>query len=88
MSIEAQIRLSKSLREVSKIVSELLDGLAGEHVLFSLQVWQSGPGHDGRAQYISNAEREGVKASMRELLDRWESTGGDDGPLHAFKEGH
>lgn len=86
MSLEAQARLSAHLREVADNLEELLDELAGEHVLFSLQIWQSGPGHDGRAQYISNTEREGVKASMRELLDRWETTGGDDGPYHVFRK--
>jgi len=88
MSLEAQARLSMKLQAVSASLGEVLDELAGEHVLFSLLVWQTGPGHDGRAQYVSNAEREGVIASMHELLARWESTGGDDGPYHVFRKGN
>lgn len=83
MSLDGQARLSAKLQGIAAALKEVLEEEAGEPVMFSLLIW--GEGEDERAQYISNAEREGVKAAMQELLDRWAKTGGDDGPYHVYR---
>jgi hypothetical protein len=82
MSLEGQARLSEHLQAVAKAVSLLLDQIAGEHVLFALHIYGEGP--EQRAQYVSNCRREDVKTAMRELLERWDKTGSDDGPYHTY----
>jgi CRP-like cAMP-binding protein len=82
MSLEGQARLSEHLQAVAKTISLLLDRHAGEHVMFALHIY--GEGAERRAQYVSNCQREVVKAAMRELLDLWDKTGSDDGPYHTY----
>ena len=76
MSRDGDLRVSRHLQWVAGVVETLLSKLAGEPVKFSLLIWS-----DGRAQYVSNAEREGCTTAMRELLARWDE-GTPDVPEH------
>lgn len=73
---DADIRISRTLQALAGGVEATLQRAAGRPVLFSLWVWT-----DGRAQYVSNADRASVVAAMREALDRWEA-GQPDVPQH------
>ena len=85
MSLKGQEKVSVSLQALARATSEILDEVAGEHVQFAIIIF--GEGKDGLVQYVSNAQRDGVKAALKELLDRWEQ-GGDDGPYHLYRRGH
>lgn len=80
------MKLSPLLPGVAQGLAEVIEEMAGERVLFALHIF--GRGTDGRGQYVSNAERADVIKALRELLDRWEKTGSDDGPLHEFMKKH
>jgi hypothetical protein len=84
MSIEAQQKLSLHLQDIAQGIDKLLEELTGEHTLFVLFTF--GSGSDGVGQYVSNGERDGVAAALRDLLKRWEETGTADGPLTGHKE--
>lgn len=83
MSLDGQVKVSAALQALATALSETLDEVAGEHVMFALHIF--GDGGDGRGQYVSNAERDGVRKCLRELLDHWDANDGkDDGPYHVF----
>ena len=83
MSLDGQAKVSAVLQVFARALSEALDDTAGEHVLFALYIF--GEGDEGRGQYVSNADREGVRESLREMLDHWDRNDGkDDGPYHVF----
>lgn len=86
MSLDGQAKLSPMLPIIAEALGEMLAEQAGEKVLFALHIF--GSGNDGRGQYVSNAERADVIKALRELLERWEKTGGDDGPLHEHMKKH
>lgn len=86
MSIAGNVKISEQLQDIADALSKLLDEVGGEHVLFALHVF--GEGDEHRAQYVANCKREDVAAAMRQLLDRWETAGADDGKYHTYHKAH
>jgi hypothetical protein len=85
VSLDGQAKVSAALQDVARELGMRLSEIAGERVLFSLLVF--GEGADGRAQYVSNADRAGVRESLRELLAHWDANDGkDDGPYHVLRK--
>ncbi|MFN3250100.1 hypothetical protein [Roseibium album] len=69
------IAISKELETIARMVSKrLMRATGGKPVPFSLYTWGG-----NRSQYVSNIDRDQVKAAMQETLERWNE---DDGPLH------
>jgi hypothetical protein len=71
-----ELKLSRELRDIAKLLSKKLDAIAGEHVLFSLHVWGDGRA-GGVASYVSNAKREDIIKATREWLAYAESNAPD-----------
>lgn len=70
-----QVMLGRNLQRIARLLDrELKRATGGKRVPFSLYTWAN-----HRAQYVSNAPREAVKAGMRELLEKWDT--GDEGPF-------
>jgi hypothetical protein len=65
------IKISKNLQAVAKRLTDELDGIAGEHVAFSLIVFNTQPG--SRMNYVANCERTEVMGAMKSLLLKWEN---------------
>lgn len=73
------IRVSQSLQDVAKGLSQVLEKIAGEPVAFSLIVFT-----EVRASYVSNAPREDCVREIKRLLECWEQ-GMPDVPAHDFQ---
>ncbi len=70
------IAVSRELQAVAQVLDEELARIAGTRVAFTLLVFT-----EGRANYISNADRAESVAQLRDLLTYWES-GIPDIPAH------
>lgn len=71
-----QVKISRRLQKIARMVNaELTKATGGKPVPFSLITWGG-----NRSQYISNANRDEIKAGMRETLERWEEN--EDPPPH------
>jgi phosphotransferase system IIB component len=79
MTFENQVRLSRNLQRIAKLLEKELKQAAGCKVLFSLYTWSG-----QRVQYVSNSNRDDVKTAMLELLARWENNSPDDPPPHTW----
>jgi len=77
MNFDQQVKLSRNLQRIAKMLDRELEKVTGTRVPFSLYTWGG-----QRAQYISNAPRNEIKVAMRECLDRWDQP--DDPPPHQF----
>lgn len=77
MDFNAQVRLSRNLQRIAKMLDRELEKAAGARVPFSLYTWGG-----QRCQYVSNSPREEAKVAMQECLDRWDQP--DDPPPHQF----
>lgn len=77
MNFDQQVKLSRNLQRIAKMLDRELEKVTGTQVPFSLYTWGG-----QRAQYISNAPRDEIKVAMRECLDRWDQP--DDPPPHQF----
>lgn len=75
---EVSIALATHMRDIAKEVSNVVDEIAGEHVLIALIAFPQGVG-----QYASNADRADVVKSLREWLD-YKDAGMEDVPAHNF----
>jgi hypothetical protein len=61
------VLISKALKPLAEGIDESITRLVGHHIGFCLVVFT-----EGRAQYVSNCDRQEVAAALRELLTRWE----------------
>ena len=77
MNFDQQVKLSRNLQRIAKMLDRELEKAAGTRVPWSLYTWGG-----KRCQYVSNAPREEIKTAMRECLDRWDQP--DDPPPHQF----
>ena len=70
------VRIGNRLQRIGRLIEKELSkaGASKEEAQFSLIIWGG-----GRMQYISNAEREGVREAMREMVERWDKPGEDLG---------
>lgn len=68
--------VSAAMQKVARKIDEELFRLVGHPVAFSLFVWT-----DGRANYISSADRSEVEPVIRAIVDGW-SAGVPDIPAH------
>ena len=76
---DGALRISHAGQAIAKAVDDMLLAVAKEPVGFSLFMWT-----DGRAQYVSNADREEVVKAMEECLQRWRE-GMPDIPAHEVR---
>ena len=72
----AMIAVSKELKTISDELSKRIDGVAGQHLCFSLVIFT-----EGRYSYISNAQRADVAVCLQQMLDYWKA-GAPDIPAH------
>ena len=75
----ADRKVSEQLRQIADELDSRLEDAAGQHMNFSLLVFQTEPG--SRMNYISNTRREDVVQAMRSLLQGW-GEGMPDIPAH------
>ena len=75
-------KVSIELGTIADELSARLSEVAGQHMNFSLLVFQTEPGK--RMQYVSNTRRDDVIAAMKSLLHGWEQ-GMPDIPAHEYK---
>jgi hypothetical protein len=77
ITFENQVRLSRNLQRIAKMLDKELEKAAGVRGPWSLYTWGG-----QRCQYVSNSPREETKAAMQECLDRWNQP--DDPPPHQW----
>lgn len=70
------IKVSQALNDVAHGLDVLLEDIAGERVAFTLLVFT-----EGRASYVSTANREESVQQIKHLLELWEK-GMPDVPAH------
>lgn len=75
LTFDQQVKISKRLQRIARLIDKELAAAAGERVAFSLYTWG---GH--RCQYVSNTDRDQAKIAMQECLDRWSEP--QDPPPH------
>jgi hypothetical protein len=75
LTFDQQVKISRVLKKVARMVDDELRKAAGEGVAFSLYTWGG-----NRCQYVSNCAREDAKVAMQECLDRWNEP--QDPPPH------
>lgn len=72
----ASIKVSQALQDIAHGLDDALECVAGERVAFTLLVFT-----EGRASYITTANREESVQQIKHLLDLWEK-GMPDIPAH------
>lgn len=72
------LALSHELKGIASSLDKMIEAAAGERVAFTLLVFT-----EGRASYISTANREDSVHEIKHLLDIWEQ-GMPDIPAHDF----
>lgn len=77
-----QVRVSRAMQKIARLVDKELCKAAGAPVPFSLFTWG---GH--RSQYVANVDRSDAMAVMQETLDRWRRHEPDLGPPHLDGQG-
>lgn len=78
LTFDDQVQIGRALQRIAKMIDrELSKAAGGKRVPFSLYTWG---GH--RAQYVSNAPRQDVKACMVETIARWNEA--QDLPPHRW----
>jgi hypothetical protein len=77
MTPEQQIRVSRRLKRIARLLDKELSQAAGVKVPFSLFIWG-----DGRSQYVANIDRQDAMAVMEETLTRFKRHEPDLGPPH------
>lgn len=65
-----QVAIAQRLRGLADHIEDELRAATGKRVGFSLLTWGN-----GRSQYVSNCQRDTIKAGMRELIERWDVPG-------------
>lgn len=70
------IKLSKSLKQIADNLDKDIQEKSGEKLAFTLMVFT-----EGRAQYISNVDRQTSVEQIKQMLDYWED-GMPDIPAH------
>jgi len=77
--LQLNVRIGNRLQRIARLLEKELHkaGATKDQAQFSLLIW--GP---GRMQYISNADRSGVKAAMEEMIAKWDNDGQDLGKPH------
>lgn len=76
MNMPPIVGVSLVMQELAAGINDVLKETAGQDVAFVLVLQV-----DGAAQYVSNANREGGKALIESLLERWKA-GRADIPAH------
>lgn len=74
----ATVALSQHLQEIARDLDTAIETAAGERVAFTLLVFT-----EGRASYISTADRKESVREIKHLLDIWEQ-GMPDVPAHEY----
>lgn len=82
MTPEQQIRVSRVMQRIAKMVDKELRKAAGESVPFSLYTWGG-----GRSQYVANVDRAAATQAMQETIDRWKRHEPDLGAPHMDGKG-
>ena len=69
-------KVGQRLQKIARLLEKELRkaGADKDEVQFFLLIWGQ-----GRMQYVSNAERGGVKEALSELLAKWDREGADRG---------
>lgn len=75
----ADRKISEQLRAIADELDKRLEDTAGQHMNFSLLVFETE--ENSRMNYISNCMREDVAQAMKSLLQGWEQ-GMPDIPAH------
>lgn len=70
------VKISQSLQALGQGLDEVIEGIAGKRVAFTLIIFT-----DGRANYLSSCSREESVREIKNLLALWES-GMPDIPAH------
>lgn len=78
---DQQVKMSRALKRIAKMIDRELEKAAGQRVAFSLYTWGAFGG-DERIQYVGNGDRDAVRDTMRKLLDRWDQP--PDPPPHSM----
>jgi hypothetical protein len=73
---DSTIRLSQGLQGLATVIDQSIEQIAGERVAFTLLVFT-----EGRASYVSTANREESVREIKTLLSHWEQ-GMPDVPAH------
>ena len=76
---DAVSKVSKELQAIAAELEKRIDGVAGEHVSFSLFVWT-----EGRCNYISSAARPEVITVLEAMIAKWKA-GMPDIPAHQIQ---
>lgn len=69
--------VSIALPDIAQTIEDKLKKAAGRKVIFALVVFT-----EGRIQYISGGDREGVKNGLKTLISWWEDENTVDIPAH------
>lgn len=77
ITFDDQVKISRNLQRIAKMLDRELSKVTGKRVAWSLYTW-----NEHRCQYISNSPRDQIKAAMKECLDRWDKS--DDPPPHMW----
>lgn len=68
---KAEMKVSLELQRIADELSAMLDKAAGEHMAFTLMVWNAEAG--GRMSYVANCDRAQVREAMKHMVEHWES---------------
>lgn len=82
MTPEQQVRVSRVMERIARMVDKELRKAAGQRVPFSLFTWGG-----GRSQYVANVDRADAMQAMQETLDRWKRREPDLGAPHLDGKG-
>ena len=72
-------KISEEMQNIAKHVDELLTGIAGQRMGFSLVVFNVV--ENSRMNYVSNCDRKEVQSALTDLLEGWKK-GMPDIPAH------
>jgi hypothetical protein len=64
--MNAQVKMSRQLQELARMLEKKLDRIAGEHVGFALLVFRFND--EGRIDYVSNAARKDMNKALAEFV--------------------
>ncbi len=78
LNFDDQVKISRNLQRLAKLLDKELIKVTGKRVPWSLYTWGG-----NRCQYISNSPREESKVAMQECLDRWNEP--QEPPPHDWK---
>jgi len=76
LTFDDQVKISRRLKHIAKMVDRELEKACGKRVPFSLFTWGG-----KRSQYVANTDRDQAMIAMTETLERW-MLDADDGPPH------